>query len=419
MLQRVMGLLKPSWPLVGAATALACAATGESSAPGPGEDQFGSEPQVGVAPTAGTPGAGMRRATMAAMSPPVGMPASGAPGSEPAGPAREADGSSGMMVPVSAPPVGSDASGMQSTEPPAGDGSSGSMGMAADPPGAEASGDSDGTPDEDGPGDPMPQGGFPRADEAVNTEQMGPYSYDSYDAGLANPAYGAATMYYPTDAEPPFAAVVFSPGFIATKDEYAPFLGPLLASHGFAILLTTPTSTTDQPRARADDLMAAIEQIARENDRAGSPLAGKLATDRVCATGHSMGGGGSLYAASRLGASLRCALPLQPYQPLQGFSEIVSPTMFLVAENDDVATNASNSSVQYESVPGTVDKYYIEVANATHRMSMASGLGSHYDVQSKYMIAFYKLYLEDDERYIDVLEGGSSDAALSEFRSSL
>ncbi|MDD9947319.1 MAG: hypothetical protein OXU20_40145 [Myxococcales bacterium] len=74
-------------------------------------------------------------------------------------------------------------------------------------------------------------------------------------------------------------------------------LRPLLASHGFAILLTTPTGTLDQPPARGEDLQAAIEQVAQENSRAGHPLEGKLASDRVCATGHSMGGGLALWAA--------------------------------------------------------------------------------------------------------------------------
>ena len=280
--------------------------------------------------------------------------------------------------------------------------------------GSSASAGVDGS---DAADDAVSQDGFPRSQDPVNTEQMGPYAFERYTDGLDNPAYSSSIMYYPTDAEPPFAAVVFAPGFLATKEMYTEFLGPLLASHGIAILLTTPTTTGDQPAARGRDLEAAVEQIATENTRNGSPLFGKLASDRVCVSGHSMGGGGSLFAATALGDSLRCAVPLQPYQPFGSFSRVSAPTLFLVAANDTIAANSSNSVVHYRSIPDGVDKYYVEVANASHTMSMPQR-GSHYDVQSKYMIAFYKAYLEDDDRYLEILEAGSSDSALSEFQES-
>ena len=122
----------------------------------------------------------------------------------------------------------------------------------------------------DGGALPPPAGGFPKTDE-VNVEQKGPYAFDSYTDGVEDPAYGSAIMYYPTDATPPFAAAVFSPGFTATKEQYMSFLGELLASHGIAMLLTTPTTTGDLPTQRAADLEAAVAVIARENTRDGSP----------------------------------------------------------------------------------------------------------------------------------------------------
>lgn len=41
-------------------------------------------------------------------------------------------------------------------------------------------------------------------------------------------------------------------------------------------------------------------------------------------------------------------------------------------------------------------------------------VGTAYDTQSKYMIAFYKRYLEDDERYDDV-PNAAPDMALSKY----
>lgn len=256
-------------------------------------------------------------------------------------------------------------------------------------------------------------GGFPR-DEAVDTNQMGPYAFESYEEGLDEPAYASSIMFYPTDAPPPYAAVAFSPGFTATKEQYMEFLGPLLASHGIAILLTTPTTTGDLPAQRGDDLQAALMAIARENTREGSPLKGKLATDRMCVTGHSMGGGGTLWAAAELGDMIRCAVPLQPWQPGQSFSQIVAPTMFIAAQSDTIAGVASNASLFYDSIPDTTPKYYVEFAGASHFLT-SNTRGSNYEGQSKYMIAFYKVYLEDDMRYLDVLNAAAA-SELSDYR---
>ena len=44
----------------------------------------------------------------------------------------------------------------------------------------------------------------------------------------------------------------------------------------------------------------------------------------------------------------------------------------------------------------------VEFEGATHFLT-SNDLGTHHDGQSKYMIAFYKTYLEDDQRYLEVL----------------
>lgn len=320
-----------------------------------------------------------------------GTPMSGSGGNRPMG--------SGGTLPMSSggSSAGAPAAGGSAGSPPAG----GTAGAGGDP----ATGGVGGAP----------SGGFPRND-MVNTDQKGPYMTANYTMGLDNPTYASSIMFYPTDATPPYAATVFSPGFTATKEQYMNFLGPLLASHGIAILLTTPTTTGDQPQQRADDLKAAVKQIATENTREGSPLKGKLAPDRVCVTGHSMGGGGTMWAANSLGDMIRCAVPLQPWQPGQTFTMVKAPTLFIAAQSDTIAAPAQNASVFYNSIPAGVPKYYAEFAGASHFLT-TNDLGTAYDVQSKYMIAFYKVYLEDDMRYMSVLTG-PPDMALSAYKHS-
>jgi predicted dienelactone hydrolase len=256
---------------------------------------------------------------------------------------------------------------------------------------------------------------FPKTD-AVNTDQMGPHKFDKYTDGLNSPTYSSAIVYYPTDATPPFASIVFSPGYTATKEDYENFLGPLFASHGIVILLTSPTSTSDQPPARADDLEAAMKQIDAENTREGSPLKGKLALDRKCISGQSMGGGGTCIAANRLADKIKCALPYEPWEPGMTFPMIKAPVMFIAAQSDTIAAVAQNAKPFYMSVPETTHKYYVEFTGASHFLTTGDQ-GTNYGVQSKYIIAFFKAYAEDDTRYMDVLNA-PMDKELSDYEHS-
>lgn len=270
---------------------------------------------------------------------------------------------------------------------------------------------------------PPSSGGFPKTDD-VSVTAVGPYTVKTYSDGIANPTYASSMMYYPDGGTPPFASVAFTPGFTATKEDYT-FLGQMLASHGIVALLTSPTSTSDQPQPRGADLQAAVKQLQDENTRSGSPLEGKLATDRICVTGHSMGGGGTLWAANALGDQIRCAVPLQPWQPSGSFPKVTAPTLIIGAESDTIAGVAANASPHYMSIPASTEKILAVFKGkdhffSTNRLSGGSGdNGPAYDSQASYIIPFYKLFLEDDERYRPYLYGDMRDAeALSDFQHS-
>jgi dienelactone hydrolase len=256
---------------------------------------------------------------------------------------------------------------------------------------------------------PTGAGGFPKTDE-VSIVAKGPYTVKTYSDGINEPTYDSAMMYYPEGAQPPFASVAFTPGFTATKENYT-FLGDMLASHGIVAMLTSPTSTSDQPEPRGDDLAAAVKVLKAENTRAGSPLMGKLAPDRICITGHSMGGGGSLFGAQKLGSEIRCVVPMQPWQPGGSFPKIAVPIMFIAAQSDTIAAVAQNAGPHYASIPDTTEKFMVEFAGKDHYLSTnrTSDDDMHatpsFDPQAAYMIPFYKLFLEDDERYRPYLYG--------------
>src|SRR5262245_13454036 len=70
---------------------------------------------------------------------------------------------------------------------------------------------------------------------------------------------------------------------------YSGFL-TTITSHGFIAIGTAPQGEPQGTRATADKLRAAIDWAEAENKRAGSPLNGKIATDKVAVMGQSCGG---------------------------------------------------------------------------------------------------------------------------------
>jgi dienelactone hydrolase len=63
-----------------------------------------------------------------------------------------------------------------------------------------------------------------------------------------------------------------------------------VASHGILVVGTVPQEGAAQRQENADDMRAAIDWAERENGRAGSPLSGKIALDKVAVMGTSCGG---------------------------------------------------------------------------------------------------------------------------------
>src|SRR6204780_2607854 len=78
-------------------------------------------------------------------------------------------------------------------------------------------------------------------------------------------------------------------GCAIDSTRYAGFLSTI-ASHGFLVLGTVPQEGAPRRQATADDLRGAIDWADKENARTGSPLKGKIATDKVAVMGQSCGG---------------------------------------------------------------------------------------------------------------------------------
>ena len=113
----------------------------------------------------------------------------------------------------------------------------------------------------------------------------------------SGPAFGSPghVVYRPADLTP-FPAKDSLPlmvwgngGCAINSTRYGGFL-TTIASHGFVVMATAAEPGAAGGRATADNLRRAIDWADTENKRAGSPLAGKIALDRVAVMGQSCGG---------------------------------------------------------------------------------------------------------------------------------
>src|SRR5690606_41592802 len=78
-------------------------------------------------------------------------------------------------------------------------------------------------------------------------------------------------------------------GCAIDSTRYGEFLSTI-ASHGFLVVSTVPVEGQERARGTSENMIDALDWAESENARAGSPLAGKVATDKMAAMGQSCGG---------------------------------------------------------------------------------------------------------------------------------
>jgi hypothetical protein len=199
------------------------------------------------------------------------------------------------------------------------------------------------------------------------------------------------TVHYPTDAEPPFAAVALCGGFLNTGPEMAPW-GPFYASHGIVTIITTTTGA-DLPDLRATKLLASIEAIKAENTKSGSPLNGKLA-GRYGTSGYSMGGGGTTIA-SVTDPTLRSSVGLAPWAPVG--DNVRVPTLLLCGATDGTAP-CDMSETAYTAIDATTPKMMV-IIPATAHLAWFGPKDAGDGISGETALAFQKVFLEGDERW--------------------
>lgn len=217
----------------------------------------------------------------------------------------------------------------------------------------------------------------------------GPYATSSLSvADSASPGFGAANVTYPTTtADGTFGAVAIAPGFTESESAVS-WLRPRLASHGFVVITFNTNSSLDQPAARGDQLLAALDWLTTT-----STVKARIDASRLAVMGHSMGGGGALEAAKDR-TSLQAAIGLTPWNQDKTWPEVKTPSLLIGAQNDAIAPVGTHAIPIYNGLPGTLDKAYLELAGASHSVT-----NSPNTTTGATSVAWLKRFVDDDTRY--------------------
>lgn len=192
-------------------------------------------------------------------------------------------------------------------------------------------------------------------------------------------------IYYPVDADPPFAGISLCGGFLNTGLEMQAW-GPFFASWGIVTVITW-TGGADIPAIRSILLLASIDELIEKNNQSGNPISGKM-SDRYGISGYSFGGAGTTIGCNA-DPSLKTGVAFAPFIPDMGMSV---PTLFISGSIDILAG---------QPVPVT--------ATGTPSMQVVISGYDHLrwfgpsDISGYYSLAWQKTYLEGDTRWKPLL----------------
>jgi dienelactone hydrolase len=213
------------------------------------------------------------------------------------------------------------------------------------------------------------------------------------------PDYRGATIYYPTNATPPYSVMAIAPGFVSLQSSIQNW-GPFLASHGIVTMTIGTNSLLGSAETRRDALLDALVTLKEENTRADSPLLGQLDVSSLAVGGWSMGGGGAQLAAVA-DPSIKAVMVLCPWLKSKTLSPTdinhAAPILFFSAENDGISPPGSNADEQYNYTLQSTSKMLFEIAGGRHWATNDPSGGGEY--VGKIAVAWLNYFLVGDPCY--------------------
>jgi hypothetical protein len=236
--------------------------------------------------------------------------------------------------------------------------------------------------------------------EGAPLAEPGPYKITSGPA-FGSPGY---LVFHPTalDAFPKkdsLPLMVWGNGGCAIDStRYSGFL-TTIASHGFLVMGTLPVEGAARRQSNADDMRGAIDWAEKENARAGSPLMGKIALDKVAVMGQSCGGFLSIV----LGADPRvktigvfnsgvqkpaAGAPPSPFPTADALPKVHGPVLLINGSDPDFMLATSLATFDMiDNVPA----FYGARHNAGHTATVFHpGGGEYANVASNWLLWTFK-----------------------------
>ncbi|CAG6397974.1 cellulose binding domain-containing protein [Streptomyces cocklensis] len=219
----------------------------------------------------------------------------------------------------------------------------------------------------------------------------GPFATAQMSVAPGN-GFNGGTVYYPTDTSAgTWGAVAIVPGYTALFADEEAWMGPWLSSFGFVVIGIETNSRTDYDAARGTQLLAALDYLTQR-----SPVRDRVDTSRLSVIGHSMGGGGVVYASEHR-PSLKAAVALAPFSPSQNMSTDQVPTMVMAGQNDTVVTPSYLDGL-YATMPAAAQSDFVQIAGADHVYYTHPQ-----STEMRLLIPWLKIFVDNDTRYTQFL----------------
>lgn len=219
----------------------------------------------------------------------------------------------------------------------------------------------------------------------------GPFATAQVSVAPGN-GFNGGTIYYPTDTSlGTWGAVAIVPGYTALFADEEAWMGPWLSSFGFVVIGVETNSRTDYDAARGTQLLAALDYLTQK-----SAVRDRVDPDRLSVIGHSMGGGGVVYATEHRPA-LKAAVALAPFSPTQNMSTDRVPTMVIGGQNDTVVTPSYVDGL-YATLPASTPSDFVQIAGADHIYYTHAN-----STETRILIPWLKTFVDNDTRYTQFL----------------
>lgn len=246
----------------------------------------------------------------------------------------------------------------------------------------------------------------PAPTEASLTATNGPFTVATRTVSKRRGiAFGGGTIYHPKNNGRTYGAIAIVPGMSGGWATIS-WLGPRLASRGFVVIGIESHTMFDPPGIRGRALLSALDYLVER-----SPVRGLVDPSRLAVAGYSLGGGGVLEAADRR-TSLKAAIGLTPYNGNRSWPGIRTPIMIVGGQTDVVSPPESSTLPLYGGLTKAKEKAYLEFKGAAHAMPRSPN-----GDLAKYMIVWFKRFVDNDTRYTRFLcPAPSKNTILSDVR---